>query len=94
MLDDEEYVEISALLSAGMSATKKFRKKHNLPLEGLDTVVRFKPALDLYEQMTGFKETNPNALGHHRISLYGPPCLNCGRPKRTPLASQCVDCDQ
>lgn len=94
MLDEREFAELQCLLSDGMRATKEFRQEHGLPLKGLDTTIRFKPALDAYERLTGFKETNPNALWHHRIALYGPACSKCGRPGRTPQSSQCFDCDQ
>lgn len=49
-------------------------------------------ALDSYERLTGFRETNANALWHHQLSLYGPPCANCGKPLRTPRASYCPAC--
>jgi hypothetical protein len=49
-------------------------------------------AMALYKQITGFDETNPNAIAHHRVALYGPPCGNCGRPFRSPRASFCAAC--
>ncbi|CAJ0887006.1 hypothetical protein R77567_03899 [Ralstonia sp. LMG 32965] len=49
-------------------------------------------ALAAYERITGVKETNPNALLHHRLSLYGPTCQNCGKPLRTPKAEHCAAC--
>jgi len=48
--------------------------------------------LDEYNRLTGFRETNPNAVWHHRISLYGPPCGSCGKPLRTPVATFCAAC--
>jgi len=42
------------------------------------------PVLREYERITGVHETNPNAVYHHRLALYGPPCSNCGKPLRTP----------
>ena len=74
MLDEVEYIELFRLYGEGMQATKGFRKKWGRPLEGMAREVRFKPLLDRYEQMTGMRETNPNAVMHHRLSLYGPPC--------------------
>lgn len=49
-------------------------------------------ALNLYERMTGFRETNINAIWHHRIADYGPPCTECGKPLRTPRANLCAAC--
>ena len=50
------------------------------------------PMLDEYERITGFAETNFNALYHHRLSLYGPPCSKCGKPLRSPKAKVCAAC--
>ena len=50
------------------------------------------PMLDEYERITGFAETNINALYHHRLSLYGPPCSKCGKPLRSPMAKICASC--
>src|SRR5271165_941925 len=52
----------------------------------------FGPVLREYERITGFHETNPNAVYHHRLSLYGPPCVNCGKPLRTTRARFCAAC--
>ena len=93
MLDEQEFAGLQPLLSDGLRATREFRAKHGLPLEELDMTQGFQPALDAYERLTGFRETHPNALWHHRISLYGPLCSECGRPRRTPGASRCVDCE-
>jgi hypothetical protein len=48
--------------------------------------------LDEYERLTGYKETNYNALFHHRISDHGPPCPRCGKVLRTPVAYKCFEC--
>lgn len=45
-----------------------------------------------YERITGFRETNPNAVMHHVVSQHGPPCQSCGKPLRTPQASFCAAC--
>lgn len=49
-------------------------------------------ALRAYQEITGFQESNPNALWHHRINLYGPPCDACGKPLRTEHAKFCAAC--
>lgn len=49
-------------------------------------------ALAEFNRLTGFNETNINAVWHHRISLYGPPCPQCGKVLRTPVAFKCFEC--
>jgi len=92
MLEEDEFAEVSHLHSEGFRAIKEFRQKWNIPLEGIHRELRFKPMLDRYEELTGMRETNPNAVMHHRRSLYGPPCKRCGRPLRTPQAKLCGAC--
>jgi hypothetical protein len=92
MLEEGEFAEISRLFGEGMRATKEFRQKWGIPLEGIRKEERFRPLLRRYEELTGFKETNPNAVMHHRLSLYGPPCKRCGRPLRSPRAKLCGSC--
>lgn len=51
-----------------------------------------KIVLERYFDITGFEETNANAVFHHVIAQHGPPCSNCGKPLRTPLARWCAAC--
>src|SRR5258708_36544040 len=80
MLEDDEYRQVMRLIGTGT--------------EGDTWERRFDPMLREYERMTGFRETNHNAVFHHQLSLYGPPCSNCGKPLRTPQARFCVGCGQ
>lgn len=80
MLDDEEYQIAHRLYGQGVRAKEGTREE------------RFKPLLDYYFLITGEKETEPNAVMHHRIAQYGPPCESCGKPYRTPQASFCAAC--
>ena len=60
---------------------------------GAEIIERFNgPVLREYERITGFHETNPNEVRHHRLSLYGPPCSNCKKPNRSPKARFCAAC--
>ncbi|HXS12807.1 MAG TPA: hypothetical protein VN734_08895 [Acidobacteriaceae bacterium] len=82
MLDAHEYGQIAALYEAGIRAAVK----------NISRDERFAPVLARYQELTGYSETNPNAVMHHRLSLYGPPCSNCGKPLRTPQAKLCGSC--
>jgi hypothetical protein len=78
MLDDDEFERVSRLFNMG----KDIRSRE----------LMFGEALREYERITGHHETNPNALYHHVLSMYGPPCPNCGKPLRTPRAKLCGSC--
>ena len=92
MLDEEEFAVVSNLYSQGMSTTKEFREKYNIPLSRVPIEERFRPVREAYKRITGMDEPNHNAIMHHRISIYGPPCQRCGKPLRTPRASFCAAC--
>jgi len=80
MLDDKEYAIASKLYSKGFKVLKKDRQE------------RFKELLDYYNGLTGFGETEPNAIMHHSLQLIGPDCERCGKPYRTPKATLCAAC--
>ncbi len=92
MLDEAEFAEASALYAGGIRGLKEFGQKSGNPLSGATMEERFQPLLDFYEQITGIRETNKNAVMHHRLSMYGPPCNGCGKPLRTPKAKLCGSC--
>jgi hypothetical protein len=78
MLDDDEFNRVSSLFNTGTQGNGRERM--------------FGPALIEFERLTGFRETNPNAMYHHVLSIYGPPCAHCGKPLRTPRAKVCGSC--
>ena len=93
MLDEREYAEMTSLYMQGMLFVKKYREETGASIqEAVPRSERYAEMLARYEAMTGFRETNPNAVMHHRLSLYGPPCNRCGRPLRTPRAKLCGSC--
>jgi hypothetical protein len=77
MLDETELPKARELYSAA------FKNAHSS---------RFQPLLDYYNEITGFDETNADAIMHHFVTLYGPPCEACSKPYRTPLATFCAAC--
>ena len=83
MLDDQEFKIANKLYREGFDP-KKFSETTREE--------RFKPLLDYYNNLTGFGETEPNAIMHHCISQYGPLCESCGKPYRTAKASFCAAC--
>lgn len=94
MLDENEYKLISQILSGAVTTAKQNRIENNLPVESLTIEEIFRPMRKKYKELTGFEETNHNAIMHHRISIYGEPCTNCGKPLRTPKANFCAACGQ
>lgn len=91
MLDEAEWAEVAPYLSGFISAMKAYRAEHQVSLAEARERVSDQ-ACAVYERLTGFHETNPNAIYHHRLSIFGPPCRRCGRLLRTPLASFCASC--
>ncbi|MBW3521967.1 hypothetical protein KO535_07320 [Chryseobacterium sp. NKUCC03_KSP] len=81
MLDSEEGKIASKLLAEGFQEAIKQRKTPD-----------FRKLLDYYKEITGYEETNHNAIMHHFIDMYGPDCENCGKPYRTEIAAFCPKC--
>ncbi len=92
LLDEDEWQEIHPLLRAGMRDLKEYRKQtHASLLEALKKNQGL-PALVKYKELTGYTETNINAIWHHRRSDFGPECPACGKLFRTPRAKLCAEC--
>jgi hypothetical protein len=53
---------------------------------------RFRALIDYYKEITGEEYDNPNAIMHHIVDMYGPPCENCGKLYRTSKAAFCAAC--
>jgi hypothetical protein len=83
MLDEQEYSIAMDYYSEGFKI---------FGVEASTKGERFKRLLDYYFELTGYRMTEPNAVMHHRIQIYGPPCEKCGKPYRTSLAKFCASC--
>jgi hypothetical protein len=90
MLDEQEWQRLVAKFPTAESI-KAYREQHGVALDEARRGA-FAEALASYRALTGFAESEPNALWHHRISLYGPPCAHCGKPFRTPVARRRLLC--
>jgi len=90
MLTEEEWQRVHP--NSYIEQLKRYREETGCSLSEAWEVGLGHLSLAAYEQITGFKETNPLAIFHHRVSLYGPPCHACGKPLRTPVANHCVAC--
>jgi hypothetical protein len=82
---------LEPLLVNPVSRIKSYREAYGMGLKEAHEHA-FDEALAFYNALTGFNETNANALWHHRLSFYGPPCTHCGKPLRTPRAKLCAAC--
>jgi hypothetical protein len=92
MLDEVEYAQVARLSRVSIKAGKGLRERTGASFKDLTIDELFKPVREEYERLTGMNESNHNAIMHHRISLYGPPCKRCQKPLRTPKAKLCGHC--
>jgi hypothetical protein len=91
MLSEEEWSLVEPRLSTMVAHIKQYRDERGCSLEEARQLAGSE-ALALYEKLNGFKESNANALYHHRLGMYGPACDACGKPLRTPQARFCAMC--
>ncbi len=91
MLEEHEWEIMYPLLEDQLKNVKRYRAEHGVDIK---TAMKhtFKPASDKYFEMTGFNETNHNAIWHHRLNDFGDECSKCGHLLRTPRASYCANC--
>ena len=91
MLDETEWAQLEPLLKEYVRKVKEARS-NNMTLEKVYKLGFEAPALKLYFGLTSLREANIMNIWHHRASLYGPPCLECGKPLRNPKARICAYC--
>jgi hypothetical protein len=92
MLSDEEFSLVakhSDTYSSEVRAEEESRQMDRLALFAsgwLPTI------LAEFKRLTGDHVTNLNAIWHHQASIYGGPCVHCGKVLRTPVAKFCFLC--
>src|SRR5262249_20731069 len=91
MLEEHEWEQV--LPDLRLESVRQYRQTHGVSFQEAKEHYG-EAALERYYQITGFRETNINALWHHRLSLFGPPCRACGKPLRTPRAKLCAACGE
>jgi hypothetical protein len=95
MLETAEFVLVWNARQAGVAVVEEEAKrlgKKIVPMQLAGVARRLQPMLEMYKLLTGFEETNPNAIMHHVADQYGPPCPQCHKPLRTPEARFCAAC--
>ena len=70
MLTEDEWERVSPHLANAVTQIKQYREEHQCSLSEAHAKGFGQQALAAYEQITGFKETNPNALFHRRLYLW------------------------
>jgi hypothetical protein len=96
MLNPEEAAVVHAALRSAIEETQRYREQYGTSLESALAsgagAYGTQQALALYEQITGYSESDAEVLWHHDISKFGPACRTCGKPLRTASAKICVEC--
>ena len=94
MLDEEEWLVLEPALVKSIEDIQSLRSTNGIGLAEATKHPFGQAAKDLYQQLTGHLESDVNVLWHHRLSIYGPPCSDCGKPLRTPQAKLCAACGE
>jgi hypothetical protein len=92
MLDEAEWAQVHRLLTDTIQNIQQYRRATGASLLDAKSQDWGRAARDKFLELTGFVETNENAVWHHRMSLFGPPCVHCGKLLRTKSARVCAEC--
>jgi hypothetical protein len=91
MLEEQEWEQLAPLLTRRVKRIKEISSQKSCDLMTAKQLSE-QEISDLHFTMTGYRETNINALWHHRLALFGPECTYCGHLFRTPKSRVCDDC--
>ena len=92
MLTAAEWQDFAPFMRDVTQKIQSFRETTGASLDEAIKLGFEAPALDQYFAITGFRESNWNAIWHHQLSDHGPPCRFCGKLLRTAKAKRCVEC--
>ncbi|HEY7687819.1 MAG TPA: hypothetical protein VH835_03960 [Dongiaceae bacterium] len=92
MLEGEDWAQISILLDRRTEQIKEDRKVQGSTLDEFLRQQHDEPLSETHFKLTGVRLKDVNAIYHHRVDLFGPPCKHCGKPLRTPQAKLCAEC--
>ena len=92
MLDEQEYQSISKGIASGVRSVQHARVSESRSMKKSDEGTLYGEVVARYRELTGVSDVAPREILRHRLSLVGPPCENCGKELRTPLAKKCVEC--
>lgn len=91
MLEEHEWEQMLPVLRGYIEQVKRLCKEDALRLFEAERQAG-NPACNLYFELTGYRETEFDAIWHHRLADYGPECPRCGHLLRTPQATFCAKC--
>ena len=90
-LDEAEWAQVAPLSVADKEAIVEYRKTHGASVKDARAVVRG-PAVQKFEELTGYEGIHFDIIHHHRLSDWGPECPKCDHLLRTPKAKLCPNC--
>lgn len=93
MLDENEWEQLSPLLTDTIAKIKAYRAGHGCDIS--TARANCSPeAVAKFEELTGYKDMGYDVMFYLRRSSYGPKCKKCGKLFRTPKAKFCAACGQ
>lgn len=91
LLTEEEFAPIAEILDDFPQKIAAMAEERNCTLQEAETLLG-QPAFEHYKMLTGIGIYRMLDFYTLRLSSYGRPCPNCGRPFRTPKAKFCAEC--
>jgi hypothetical protein len=92
MLDEDEFEPVLRAYLNGTRGVKLGRKLTGQPLTPEDEEKVWTDVASRHREITGVSSVDPREILHHRLSLLGPPCAQCGKELRSPRARKCTEC--
>lgn len=90
-LNEDEWSLLSPFVDNFSGSIRAYKRENNCSVKEAHVAIG-NLITSTYNSITGFNETNYLAVYHHRRSLLGNECVNCGHLYRTPRASYCAHC--